>query len=171
MILRARLEFPLINAHPDSERVDRWNQLDPASQALVEFGSRTLREVERPSGIILASSGASNETDRRFVESGYASPQKFAHTLSNVRASPFCQVLKWRGPVLCIQNDPRTLHTALQEGVALQGFWKSVWVVGIRPAGASAYGAIVFCLTDPPTFNFKEWLALSETEVWERRVQ
>jgi hypothetical protein len=65
--------------------------------------------------MILASPLASNETDLQFYITGQSSPSKFIHTLPNIRASALCEYLKWKGPLLCIQNDPITLVQGLIE--------------------------------------------------------
>ena len=117
---RSTFAFPAVTKPVWSGKVDRWYQLDAMAYGLAEacFQWRQM-EAERPSFLLLASRGASNDADRAFVESGAASPAKFVHTLPSVRSSTVCQVMDWHGPMLCLQEDPSTLCTALMEAVKM----------------------------------------------------
>jgi hypothetical protein len=90
---------------------------------------------DRPSFLILASPGASNQTDRAFSQSGASSPQKFVHTLPSVRCSPLCQILDWSGPMLCLNQDPETILLALREAADLADLinegHSQVWVYSV----------------------------------------
>ncbi|MFZ4439268.1 MAG: hypothetical protein ACOYOS_12630 [Syntrophales bacterium] len=117
---RFPFDFPAVTKPVWSGKVDRWYQLDAMAYGLAQacFQWRQM-EAERPSFLLLASRGASNDADRAFAESGAASPAKFVHTLPSVRSSTVCQVMDWHGPMLCLQEDPSTLCTALIEAVKM----------------------------------------------------
>ena len=132
--LKMEFTFPIKEEPRWKTEVDRWYQLDPFSYALTHFYSESeLNHFKKPSMIILASPAASNETDRSFVETGASSPGKFVHTLPNVRCSPLCQVMKWTGPVLCLQKDPSTQISAIQEAAwFLDEKNQDIWVLSVR---------------------------------------
>lgn len=139
-----KLDFlhPAKEPPPWSGRVDRWYQLDAAAFGLCELAARERESAAPPAFVFLASPGASNDTDFRFASGGASSPSKFVHTLPNVRGSALCQVLGWSGPTLCLQNDPRTIVTALEEacgrvGVACADAW--VLSVAVSPEGGTAH--------------------------------
>ncbi len=135
-VLYHRLEFshPALQEPSWKDRVDRWSQLDAAA-----FGMAEIAEVElrlgwpRPTLLILAGPGASNETDRRFVDSGALSPSKFTHTLPNIRASAYCQTAGWTGRLLSLHRDPETLEYALAEA--------AFWITAGEP-GVSVYSNV-----------------------------
>lgn len=121
------------------DRVERWNQLDEAARALCEsYWSK--REIigRHPDWLLLASPGASNWTDAQFYNREVPSPSLFVHTLPNVRGAALLQVMQWHGPVLCIQKDPDTVATALNEGRRLaESENVRVWVATVtRVEGA-----------------------------------
>jgi hypothetical protein len=124
-------KFPQIEPPLWKDSVQRWYQLDACAYGLAE-GAFRWRDLNRPDLVILASPLASNETDRLFIETGSGSPAKFAHTLPNIRCSPFCQVMEWSGPVLCFQRDPRTQIQGLIEGFELAGSqFPLVWILSV----------------------------------------
>lgn len=168
-ILYEEVPLPLSGPPAGAEAVDRWYQLDPASLSLVEFWSRQLRHLPRPDAILLASPHASNESDERFFESGLSSPQRFVHTLPNVRSAPLCQLLQWRGPMLCVQRDPLTFSTALEEGERwLAPDRRQVWVLGVQKLDLNRYGVLLFGLTFGGESSSNHWLGLPDAEIWTR---
>ncbi len=114
------------------ERVERWYQLDDAAKILCETYWQKREELgANPDWLILASPGASNQTDHKFVSAPTPSPATFVHTLPNIRGAPLLQLMQWTGPVLCIQKDPNTLTSALAEAMALARSEEArVWVAG-----------------------------------------
>jgi len=91
--------FPQTEPPRWKDIVPRWYQLDEYAYGLAEGAFRWREATEKtPDLIILASPLGSNETDRSFVDTGSESPAKFAHTLPNIRCSPFCQVMECLGP-------------------------------------------------------------------------
>ena len=126
-------EFPLKRTPAWAPLVERWPQLDAASvglaQAYVEFQDNL---GARPAWILLASPGASNDTDALFVASGACSPSKFVHTLPNIRSAALFKIMDWSGPLLCLQNDPKTLQSALVEAAELfQTGEGPVWIAQV----------------------------------------
>ena len=112
--------FPAKEEPKWGPQIDRWYQLDACAYGLAETYFKLALPGEIPPDFIyLASSGASNLTDFQFARTGGSSPSKFVHTLPNIRGSSLCQLMGWRGPLLCIQNDPRTQVTALREAMEL----------------------------------------------------
>lgn len=142
--------------HPAKEepswktQVDRWYQLDAYAYGLAEAYSR-IRPIT-PAMIVLASPGASNETDFQFASNGATSPAKFVHTLPNIRCSPLCQVMGWNGPVLCLQKDPYTVINALREAYYLFKE-KPIWVVSVFPHKGQGYRAQFWVLTQEASKN------------------
>ncbi|MEM7645904.1 MAG: hypothetical protein AAF203_03240, partial [Pseudomonadota bacterium] len=65
--------------------------------------------------LILASQNASNETDQDFAQTGASRPQKFVHTLPNVRASMALQAIEKVSEFLCLDNGEQTLSSAFEE--------------------------------------------------------
>ncbi len=120
-------------------RVERSHQLDEAAQILcATWWEKRYSMGPLPDWLILASPSASNWTDAHFVRSEMPSPSKFVHTLPNVRGAALLQLMNWHGPVLCIQNDPHTVHTALLEATMLAVSEKArVWVASSWLEGAS----------------------------------
>lgn len=109
--------------------VDRWYQLDAPAFALAEAWTRW-SDLPAPGFIVGASMGASNGSDRAFAEAPRA--HRFVHTLPSVRYAALCQVMRWAGPILCVQRDPSTLVAGLE--TALDFFdGKECWVLGARP--------------------------------------
>jgi hypothetical protein len=114
------------------DKVPRWSQLDGPAFALTEFFWSNQKLLQTPSMILLASPGASNVTDRRFVLADSLSPSLFVHTLPNIRCSPMCQVMEWSGTVIGIQNDPHTLLAGLREGLDFVSRENPLlWVLGV----------------------------------------
>jgi len=121
-----------------STKVDRWYQLDAPSFGLAEAIWKWSPK-SRPDLLVLASPRASNESDFAFVRTGSDRAHRFAHTLPNVRSAPFCQLLHWAGPVLCLQGDPQTWLRALDEARVLSPLYPTIWIVGVfghEPIGA-----------------------------------
>jgi hypothetical protein len=141
---RRRFEygFPSPATPAWSGSVERWYQMDAMSFGLAE-GAARWQDVPRPDLVLLASPGGSMETDTAFVRAGATSPSRFVHTLPNIRAVGFCQVLAWHGPVLCFQNDPTTCLTALREAGGWTKEYPTIWVVGTRKT-ARGYEAFLF---------------------------
>ena len=136
--MKFQFSFPAQVEPSWSKVVDRWYQLDAYAYGLAEFYAQKEKELgPHPGMILLASPGASNETDYDFASTGATSPGKFVHTLPNIRVSPLCQVMNRTGPVLCIQNDPSTIETALIEGQFLVPEFKRVWVMSVEADDAS----------------------------------
>lgn len=140
-------DFPATVEPAWAAKVDRWYQLDAFAYGLSQAWWQLQTELSaRPSFILLASPGASNETDWNFARGGATSPSKFVHTLPNVRASALCQVMDWAGPMLCLQNDPETLESAIAEGTRMLGAqWPLIWVMNVV-GGAGHYTVNVFVL-------------------------
>jgi hypothetical protein len=134
--------------HPSAEepkwsaKVERWYQLDACAYGIVEMYAKLAVSGElrrQPDLMLLASPLASNESDFGFAKTGASSAHRFAHTLPNIRSAPLLQVMGWSGPMLCIQNDPKTLTSALCEAVGfLRAGYRTIWVVGSRGNGANA---------------------------------
>lgn len=124
--------FPLTEPPPGAEGVNRWYQLDAAALSLVEWWCRAGQSLPQPKAIFLASPHASNESDGDFLKSGLSSPQKFVHTLPNVRATSLVQAMHWQGPVLCLQKDPYTWATALKEALCQLERWDRIWILGVK---------------------------------------
>jgi hypothetical protein len=144
-LFRQAFEYPAKAEPKWASTVERWYQLDAAAFGLVEVFSQLKSELERPpTFLILASPGSSSETDFQFVQSGAASPSKFVHTLPSVRAAPLLQVMKWQGPVLCVQNDPVTWLSGIADGLSyLTDSNALVWVLTVHSkACGSANNAV-----------------------------
>lgn len=137
-------DFPLASEPEWAAKVERWYQLDAGSFALTETFWRHQQSLEiLPKWMLLASPLASNVTDRQFVASGASSPAKFVHTLPNIRSASLLQVMGWTGPVLCLQNDPKTVLTGISEGMGLALSTKRpVWVLSVTGAGVNFTGSI-----------------------------
>lgn len=122
--------FPIKEPPEWANQIDRWYQLDAFAYGLPEayFSLKRLNETP-PDLILLASAASSNETDFHFAQSGANSPSKFVHTLPNIRGSTLCQLMHWKGPLLCIQHDPTTQITALSEAIDLiSASRKKIWI-------------------------------------------
>lgn len=130
------LSFPSAQEPEWAGQVERWYQLDAAAFALTETYWRH-RELlkETPDWLFLSSPGASNATDAAFAAQAAVttpSPAKFVHTLPNVRSASLLKVMGWSGQVLCVQNDPRTVLTALLEGGAMSRFsGDRIWAAAV----------------------------------------
>lgn len=165
-----KIEFPLSGPPAGAEIIDRWYQLDPPAAAIVDFWSRArLNDRPRPHTIVLASPHGCNGSDEQFQKSGLSSPQKFVHTLPNVRATPLCQLLGWQGPLLCVQKDPNTFAAGLELAVELiHGKSQPVWVLGVNRLSESAYGVMLFELNETDASSMHLWLSLNDSEAWSR---
>jgi hypothetical protein len=117
---REEIQYPA-KAEPEwSSLVERWYQLDTPAYVLAEtYWRLRTRLPQPPEWLLLSSPGASNLTDSQFAASAAPSPAKFVHTLPNIRSASLLQVMRWSGKVLCIQNDPYTIVSALTEAVHL----------------------------------------------------
>ena len=115
--------------------VDRWYQLDAPAFALAEAWSRW-SDLPRPQFIVGASAGASNVSDKAFAETPRA--QKFVHTLPSVRYAALCQVMRWAGPLLCVQRDPSTLVAGLAVATDFHEAAGETWVLGARAIAGGA---------------------------------
>jgi hypothetical protein len=161
--------FPATEEPSWKHLVDRWYQLDAFAYGLADAASRWQEKTRRPGLLILASPGASNESDFRFASTGASSPSKFVHTLPNVRASSLCQVMNWTGPLLCLQNDPHTCQTALKEAVLFSSdHCPLIWVAGVRRLSEGIYESYLFECSystseEAPSLKFP-WEELLEDE-------
>ena len=141
-------EFPVKTEPQWKDLVQRWYQLDAYAFGLVEASTRWKDSLSTPDLIILASPTASNETDKLFAEKGAFSPAHFAHTLPNIRCSPLCQVMKWSGPVLCVQRDPSSQIQGLKEGFELLGQeFPVIWILSVFKR-SDQYSAHCFQLSE-----------------------
>ncbi|MBI3556414.1 MAG: hypothetical protein HY074_09145 [Deltaproteobacteria bacterium] len=164
---RMSFSFPAQNEPVWAAKVDRWYQLDACAYGLSQAWWQLKESLgPRPAFLILASPGASNETDLAFARSGAISPSKFVHTLPNVRASALCQVMDWAGPMLCLQNGSRTLLGGIREGAGLLSpQWPRIWVMSMTSDGAGHYETHVFVLSadetlaGPARFDLKQVIA------------
>ena len=130
---RHSFEFPRLSEPEWSLKVERWYQLDAAAFALAEtFWRHRASLKQRPEWLLLASPLASNVTDAQFALSATASPAKFVHTLPNIRGASLLQVMDWSGQVLCLQNDPTTVTTAISEGMQMvKTTGRETWVLSV----------------------------------------
>lgn len=126
-------EFPAKLEPEWKSKVERWYQLDAAAYGLAEaYWQWRMTLKNRPDFLIMASPSASNVTDLSFAQTGASSPQKFVHTLPNIRAASLCQVMEWAGPLLCLQNGEQTIFSALREAADLvSSELKVVWVMSV----------------------------------------
>ena len=160
------IHFPLSGPPEGASQIGRWHQLDPSSLSLVEFWATSAKDLPHPGGMVLASCHGSNESDEAFFQSGLTSPHRFVHTLPSVRITSFCQLLGWRGPVLCVQDDPKTISASLKEAILHLPDWKRAWVLGISRRDPSTYGVVLFSLTLGEESNCNHWLELTDAEIW-----
>lgn len=133
----AKVPFPAKETPAWATKSDRWYQLDQAGYSFPQAYTLLQESLgPRPDFLILASPEASNATDRDFASTGASSPSKFVHTLPNIRAVALLQAMEWAGPMLCVQNDPKSflsgLETALLE-LEVKPSLSSVWVIGFIP--------------------------------------
>jgi len=122
-----------------SSLVDRWYQLDAPSFGLADiYWNYKNTLTNKPGMIILASDEGSLEIDLQFIKS--FSPSKFVYTLPNVRSSALCQVTSWHCPILCIQQTPKSLESAVAEAMtwACKEYQK-VWICDVKNSGESNY--------------------------------
>lgn len=108
-----KLEFPQKEIPPWSANVERWYQLDAYAFGLCE--AFTQFSVKDFTHMVLSSPDVSNETDYHFAHAASPSPQKFVHTLPNVRASVALQALGKKAQLMCLQNAPLSLSSGLEE--------------------------------------------------------
>ncbi len=134
-----RFEFPTTRIPVWSDKVDRWYQLDAAAFGLLELVTHKCQSWKKPDLILGASPGGSNDTDRAFVQGSAFRPAKFVHTLPNIRISVVLQLMSWQVPVICLQNDPDTVETALVEATFLAK-GKNVWILGVE--GSTSFGFV-----------------------------
>jgi hypothetical protein len=140
-IHRFEFDFPAKHEPRWSSKVERWYQLDAASYGLAQAYTE-LKFSEHPHMMILASSGASNETDFQFAQSGAQSPSKFVHTLPSVRGAPLMQLMGWFGPLLCLQNDPHTWEDGLQQAAEFSSETNPlIWVLRVENLSTNRYEA------------------------------
>ena len=134
---RIQIPFPAKETPTWAPKSDRWYQLDQPGYSLPQAYSLLKEQLgPAPDMIVLASPQASNHTDRDFAAGGASSPSKFVHTLPNIRAVSLLQAMEWSGPLLCIQNDPATVETALEEAeieLAAKPELSRIWVVSFNP--------------------------------------
>lgn len=129
-LTRLPFEFPFRKDPDWSAKVDRWYQLDAAAFGITEL---VWNLKAKPDLIFLASQDASNTSDTLFVESDSTSAVRFAHTLPNVRCSPFLQAKSWNLPVFCLQFGTATLENALRTAEILLGIYKKIWILSVLP--------------------------------------
>lgn len=139
--------FPAVKEPEWGPLVERWYQLDAPAFGVAQVYWQNRRHLATPPAwLFLCSPAASNGTDSVFALTAQPSPAKFVHTLPNIRSAALLQVMKWAGPVLCLQNDPDTILTGLSEGFALgEELGGPVWVVSVTE-GAEGYAAHIFVL-------------------------
>ena len=127
---RHRPVFPATETPSWAPKVERWYQLDHPAYSMAHAYS-VLASVVGPAPhlMILASPRASNDTDFAFASTGASSPSKFVHTLPNIRAVPLLQVMEWAGPLLCVQNDPSTVRSGLEQALHYLTTCDRVWVL------------------------------------------
>lgn len=147
-----RYRFPAAVEPRWKAQVERWYQLDAYAYGLTQAYDvwRASGVVDKPEFLFLASPEASNRTDAQFAGSGASSPQKFVHTLPNIRSASLFQVMEWSGPMLCIQKDPHTVATALVEAAEFVGAQAAerVWLMSVvRGRGAEDFEAHLLSLS------------------------
>jgi len=161
--------FPCSHEPSWGHLVDRWYQLDAAAYGLSQAYSVWASEVlDRPRMIILASPLGSTETDFRFVQAGAMSPSKFVHTLPNSRGGPLLQLMNWSGPLLCLQSDPFTQVSAVNEAAdfARQGRGE-VWVFGVQKRAEASYQSRLYRLSEKMIEPAQTLLTLSPAHIRE----
>lgn len=134
--LSAKIPFPAKETPTWAAMSDRWYQLDQPGYSLPQAFTLLKEDLGAlPDLILLASPQASNPTDRDFARSGANSPSKFVHTLPNIRAVSLLQAMEWSGPLLCVQNDPSTLESAVEEAeleLETKPELKRIWVISFN---------------------------------------
>jgi len=108
-------DFPSKNVPEWSSLVERWYQVDTQSYGIASFYWDNKKNLNTPNLIMLASNCACYQSDLAFIKT--LSPSKFVYTLPNVMSSTLCQVSKWNGPILCIQNGLDSFRTAILEAI------------------------------------------------------
>ena len=140
---REQIEYPAKSEPEWSALVERWYQLDTPAYVLAETYWRLRSKLtETPEWLLLASPGASNLTDSQFAATTAPSPAKFVHTLPNIRSASLLQVMRWSGKVLCLQNDPYTIVSALTESVHLVGEG-AIWIAAVTGHGGRFTGHLL----------------------------
>jgi hypothetical protein len=122
-------DFPSDREPAWQAQVERWYQVDAASFGLCELWQNTAKGP-LPSIIFLASPGGCNEMDALFARTGATSPSKFVYTLPSIRSSALLQVLGWHGPILCLQDDPQTVMSAIREAADVLAPGETAWILG-----------------------------------------
>ncbi len=138
-----------LQSQPDwSSKIQRWYQLDNPARSLLESYFYWAKDfphyadlIDKSKCIVLASSGASNETDLNFAREGASSPSLFSHTLPNIRASVLLEATGWSGPLLCLQFGQRTLANGLLEacGLASSNELSPTTLIGIMPEANNGF--------------------------------
>lgn len=152
---REEIEYPAKSEPEWSSMVERWYQLDTPAYVLTETYWRLRDNLPvMPEWLLLASPGASNLTDAQFAASAAPSPAKFVHTLPNIRSASLLQVMRWSGKVLCLQNDPASLVSALREAICLvdEG---PVWIASVQGQGNRFTGQLLTLGGDSPNSGLK----------------
>ncbi len=130
-LYRFPFDFPFAKDPEWSSKVDRWYQLDAAAFGLTEL---VWNLKDKPDLIFLGSQDASGTSDKLFVQSDATSAVRFAHTLPNVRCSPFLQAKGWSLPVFCSQYGNSTLSNAVCNAQMLLGnSFKKIWILSVLP--------------------------------------
>ncbi len=169
--------FPAQGEPVWKEKVDRWYQLDAAAFGLADAAHywKQSGSPSRPDFVLLASHGASNDSDAKFAREGASSPSKFVHTLPNIRATAFCQVSAWSGPLLCLQKDPGTIVAALTEASEfVSPQYPTVWILGVNSLGSGKWEAYRFELKlneaqkTPRTLTLEPGEATTDEALWQR---
>ncbi len=125
--------FPATETPVWAPMVERWYQLDAPAYSFAQTYTQLKSKLGvAPDLVIVASPRASNATDRAFATSGASSPSKFVHTLPNIRAVSLLQVMNWHGPLLCLQDDPFTIRSGIDQALAhfeSDAKQRSAWVI------------------------------------------
>ncbi len=155
--LHHEFQFPSSQEPEWSAQVERWYQLDGPAFALTETFWREREKLSRaPVSMLLASPQASNLTDAAFATQAASSPARFVHTLPNIRAASLLQVMGWAGPVICLQNDPGTLISGLDEGLRFaEQAEGDVWVLSVVAGGDRFTGHIFVLSRNSPHATLK----------------
>lgn len=136
-----------------SRKVERWYQLDAHAFGLCQaLSNHPTKEFD---WMVLASPEASTETDFHFAQSETSSPQKFVHTLPNVRASMALQAVGQKSELICMLNAPYTINDGIEEFMALSKEQKQPLFASCinldsdySPGSPKTYGIITLSLSD-----------------------